>query len=138
MDSLIWADVEQFLRNPGEVLARLRERLSMGDGERQRLEKELANIKARLADKDAERERVLALYRRGRIDDATLDQQLGQVDREKGALESEIRACIPRLLSDFAACICAVRAAAGGLRFVLTAASESRNGVAAMGAPPQS
>lgn len=91
VDSIVWADVEQFVRNPGEVLEKLRARLSIGSDERQRREKQLGGLRARLEDKENERERVLALYRRGRIDDATLDQQLDQVEHEKVRLMSEIR-----------------------------------------------
>jgi hypothetical protein len=44
----------------------------------------------RLHQKDAERERVLGLFRRGRIDDATLDKQLDQVNKEAFGLHAEI------------------------------------------------
>src|SRR6185437_8577432 len=100
VDAIVWADVEQFLRNPGEVLAKLRARLSMGDDERQRRERLLANLRACLEDKGNERERVLGLYRRGRIDDTTLDQQLEQVDREKAGLQVEIETAIRELSTE--------------------------------------
>ena len=90
VERLVWADIESFLRNPGEILERLRERLSMQDGERQRRQKELDDLAAHLQQKGAERERVLALFRRGRIDDATLDQQLDQIEAEAADLQSDI------------------------------------------------
>lgn len=90
VDRLVWADIESFLRNPGEILERLRERLSMQDGERQRRRKELEDLAARLQEKATERERVLALFRRGRIDDATLDRQLDQVNAETADLQRDI------------------------------------------------
>lgn len=92
VERLVWADIESFLRNPGEILERLRERLSMQDGERQRRQKELDDLTARLQQKSVERERVLALFRRGRIDDATLDQQLDQIAVEAADLQNDIEA----------------------------------------------
>ena len=59
VDALVWADVVHFLRNPGQVLEKLRAKLTLGDTERQHREKHLASLKARLEDKDNERERVL-------------------------------------------------------------------------------
>lgn len=92
VERLVWADIESFLRNPGEILERLRERLSMTDGDRQRRQKELSDLTGRLTQKMTERDRVLGLFRRGRIDEATLDQQLDQVNAETAVLQSEIDA----------------------------------------------
>src|SRR3954447_16671517 len=64
VERLVWADIEAFLRDPGDVVERLRERILMPDSERQQQEKKLNDLKARLQDKTAERDRVLALYRR--------------------------------------------------------------------------
>jgi transcriptional regulator with XRE-family HTH domain len=52
----------------------------------------LDGLKARFDQKDAERDRVLGLFRRGRIDDATLDQQLDQINTEAFRLHAEIEA----------------------------------------------
>ncbi len=92
VERLVWADIESFLRNPGEILERLRERVSMQDGERQRRQKELDDLTDRLQQKAGERDRVLGLFRRGRIDDATLDQQLDQINTEAFRLHAEIEA----------------------------------------------
>jgi transcriptional regulator with XRE-family HTH domain len=62
----------------------------MQGGERRLRQKELDDLAARLQQKSMERERVLTLFRRGRIDDATLDQQLDQVDSEVSELNSDI------------------------------------------------
>ncbi len=90
VERVVWTDIEAFLRNPGEILERLRERLSLQDDERQQREKELEALRARLAQKSAERDRMLGLFRRGRIDDATLDQQLNMIDAEAAGLQAEI------------------------------------------------
>jgi site-specific DNA recombinase len=90
VERLVWADIESFLRNPGEILERLRERVVMQDGERQRRQKEVGDLGDRLQQKAAERERVLGLFRRGRIDDTTLDRQLDLIDAEAADLQTDI------------------------------------------------
>jgi len=64
----------------------------MQDGERERRQKELNDLRARFEQKAVERDRVLGLFRRGRIDDATLDQQLDQINTEAFRLHAEIEA----------------------------------------------
>jgi transcriptional regulator with XRE-family HTH domain len=90
VERLVWADIESFLRNPGELIQKLRERLAMQDGERQSRQKELDDLRERLQQKTVERDRVLSLFRRGRIDETTLDQQLDQIDAEASDLRSDI------------------------------------------------
>jgi site-specific DNA recombinase len=90
VERLVWADIEVFLRNPGEILERLRERLTLQHGELQHQEKELSSLRARLEEKTTERERMLGLFRRGRIDEATLDQHLDLIDAEAAGLRAEM------------------------------------------------
>ncbi len=51
--ALVWADIESFLRNPGEILERLRERVHMQDGDRQARQKELDELRDRFSRKRA-------------------------------------------------------------------------------------
>jgi transcriptional regulator with XRE-family HTH domain len=90
VEQVVWADIESFLRDPGEILEHLRERLSMKGDERQRRQKELEQFRNRLGEKTIERERMLGLFRRGRIDDATLDEQLNLIEVEADSLRAEI------------------------------------------------
>jgi site-specific DNA recombinase len=90
IERLVWADIDAFLRNPGELLERLRERFAAQDGERQSRQKELDSFKTRLEEKNAERDRMLGLFRRGRIDEASLDQHLDTIDAEAAGLQAEI------------------------------------------------
>jgi site-specific DNA recombinase len=55
VEGIVWADIEAFLRDPGDVLERLRQRFTMRDDERQRRQKELDGFKIRLEEKTAER-----------------------------------------------------------------------------------
>lgn len=91
VERLVWADIESFLRNPGDLIQKLRERLSSQDGELQARQKELDDFRARLQQKTIERDRVLGLFRRGRIDESTLDQQLDQIDSEATDLRENIQ-----------------------------------------------
>ena len=90
VERLVWADIESFLRNPGELLGRLRDRLAMQDGERQRRQKELGGLEAMLAQKTEEQNRILVLFRRDRIDEKTLEEQLDQIKVEAEDLQLEI------------------------------------------------
>ena len=92
VERLVWADIEAFLRDPGDVLERLRDRLSLKDEDRKRQEKELKSLMGRLEQKTSERERILGLFRRGRIDEATLDRQLDAINTEAAGLQSGIEA----------------------------------------------
>jgi transcriptional regulator with XRE-family HTH domain len=92
VERLVWADIEAFLRNPGDVLERLRDRLALKDDERHRQEKDLKSLKERLEQKTAERDRMLVLFRRSRIDEATLDQHLDAINSEAAGLQAGIEA----------------------------------------------
>ena len=100
VERLVWADIEAFLRDPGEILERLRTRFAMQDGDRARRQKELEGCKARLQEKQAERDRMLGLFRRGRIDEATLDHHLDMIDAEAAGLQAEIEAAKRALSAD--------------------------------------
>jgi site-specific DNA recombinase len=90
VERLVWADIEAFLRNPGDVLERLQDRLALKDDDRQRYEKEMVSLKQRLEQKTSERDRMLGLFRRGRIDDSTLDQHLNLINAEAANLQAGI------------------------------------------------
>ena len=50
----------------------------------------LRRLEGLLAQKAHERTRVVELYRRGRINEAVVDEQMGEIGREEGALELQI------------------------------------------------
>ena len=82
IESLVWADCGEWIRNPGERLAEaqreLRERLTRVAG----MEGRQRQLIAQMAEKDGERERVLGLYRRGRITTAEAEKELDAIARE--------------------------------------------------------
>jgi DNA-binding transcriptional regulator YiaG len=90
VEALVWADIESFLLRPEEILDRLREHLLLQDQERPLRKKELHKLTAQRQQKVAERDRILALFRRGRIDEQVLDQQLDLIQNETATLQEQI------------------------------------------------
>jgi DNA-binding transcriptional regulator YiaG len=90
VEGLVWADIESFLLRPEEILERLKEHLLLQDRERPLRKKELAKLTAQRQQKVAERDRILALFRRGRIDEQVLDQQLDLIQNETATLQAQI------------------------------------------------
>ena len=91
VERLVWADIESFLRHPGEILERLRERFLIQGDERGRCQKKIDELVRQLQQKTMERDRVLGLFRRGRIDEAVLDQQLDAIQNEAAGLDLKIQ-----------------------------------------------
>ena len=86
LEEAVWEEVSGFAANPGTVLEELSLSLSDGVDKENTIRKELSAIERRLQSVDAERQRILTVYRKGVIDDADLDQQLVQLDRDNQML----------------------------------------------------
>jgi site-specific DNA recombinase len=86
LEQVVWADIEGFLRDPGPVLAEVAASLADRTGEAEAIRKEVQTAERSLAKKEQERLNILTLYRRGRIDDASVDQQLTEVEAERDGL----------------------------------------------------
>jgi site-specific DNA recombinase len=67
LEGLVWADVRAFLANPGEVLERVREHMADEDDYAE-LEERRGSLGKRLAEVEAELNRLLNLYATGEID----------------------------------------------------------------------
>jgi hypothetical protein len=87
----MWADIEAWLRNPGEVLDQL-------DGQVEReaqgaiAEAEAITLQKALDGIDAQRKQAIGLNIRGRLPDAELDHELDRIDAERVALEVRLAA----------------------------------------------
>ena len=92
LEDALWQECRQFILNPGDALAeaqrKLRARMAGTAGHETRRRALLAA----LAGKEAERERVLTLYRKGKISDQEAEAQLDDAAREAAALRSEVEA----------------------------------------------
>jgi len=91
IEQIVWRDIEGFLRNPGPVLQQLHERMKGLGGKSKSGEEEVSELTKLLDSKNTERDRILALYRRGRIDDQTLDKQMDEIGVEEEALRERIQ-----------------------------------------------
>jgi site-specific DNA recombinase len=90
IEEQVWSDVEAFLRDPKPVLEQLHARLESDARGSDQTKKQIARLEGLLAQKAAERSRVVGLYRRGRLTDADLDGQLEEIGKEETALEAQL------------------------------------------------
>ncbi len=90
LERQVWSDVETFLRNPQPVLEQLHARLESTAQGSDQIRKRLTRLEGRFAEKTEERNRVVGLYRRGRLSDADLDAQMEEIGKEQVMLETQI------------------------------------------------
>ncbi len=91
LESLIWRDLESFLRNPGDVVDVLTSKLSAQVPDSTSLAARCEQIECLLRERQEQRDLILTLYRRGRIDDASLETQLDDIQAEEEALRQQRR-----------------------------------------------
>ena len=85
LEEAVWRDVEEFLRNPGDVAEILRQKMVARIDDRVP-EFDRRSLEIALETKAEERSRILSLFRKGRINDAALDAQLDEIATEEGSL----------------------------------------------------
>jgi site-specific DNA recombinase len=91
IEPAVWADIERFLRDPGEVLDELdaaREREAQGAI----AEAEAITLGRALDGLEAQRKQALNLNIRGRLPDPELDDELDRINRERTELEARVAA----------------------------------------------
>lgn len=93
LEALIWSEIEGFLNSPesviGELGTLLRERLGEGVGERN-LFKELSELRADAAGKEAERNALYRLFRKGMLPETDLESQLNELREEEVAIGARL------------------------------------------------
>jgi len=86
LEALVWEDCATWVRNPGERLAaaqaKLRERMAASAG----TEEQRRALLHQIAEKESERERVLTMYRRGRITMDEADGEMEEIAQESASL----------------------------------------------------
>src|SRR5712691_10099493 len=90
LEETIWQDILTFLHDPGPILAQLAEHLHSRQGQARDLEQERTAQAVALSHKEEEKERVLDLYRRGRITIADLERQLEKIAQEEADLKARL------------------------------------------------
>jgi hypothetical protein len=87
---MVWGDVEEFLRKPSVVVERLQARMQAEVGDATKNRDRLRRLRGLLEGKAAERSKVVGLYRRGRLNDAELDEQVEEIDKDAAGLTAQI------------------------------------------------
>jgi site-specific DNA recombinase len=86
LEAAVWEECRQFILNPGEALEEARRALRTRMAESTRYDAERRATLDALAEKETERERVLTLYRRGKIEADEAERELDAIAREAGQL----------------------------------------------------
>ena len=90
LEDAVWADCEQFLRNPGTALDEARQQLAERNKDVEIVVGERRELLAKLAGKDRERGDILALLRKGTINLNEAEQQLNDIAAQQAALQAEL------------------------------------------------
>jgi site-specific DNA recombinase len=90
LEETIWKDILAFLHDPGPILAQLAAHLHSRQGQARDLEQERMAQAVALSHKEEEKERVLDLYRRGRITITDLERQLEKIAQEEADLKARL------------------------------------------------
>jgi hypothetical protein len=90
IEAVIWEKVERYCRNPQAAIEELRTRLYIQRDASDQFYAEIARLQKLLLSKQHEKDTVIALFRKGRIDSADLDRQLDQVQTEEDVIKEEI------------------------------------------------
>jgi chromosome segregation ATPase len=93
----VWADIQDFARNPGKVLEKLRAQADAQMRSVAPVEVEQAINRAKIEEKQAERGRVIAAIRRGSISDDEADRELADLQRDIDILEARSEALSDRV-----------------------------------------
>jgi site-specific DNA recombinase len=97
LEAIVWQDVEDFLRSPGMVIKHLQARLRGEASDVGKNRARLDRLQGLLAAKTDERNKVVGLYRKGRLNESELDQQLLDIDREAEGLADQIEELVRKL-----------------------------------------
>jgi site-specific DNA recombinase len=90
LEELIWQDCVAFISDPGDTLAKAQAQLRERLGEAARGVVEQQRLQRALADLEGDKDRVLVLYRKGRIPLADAEHQLDAIQSEASELRREL------------------------------------------------
>jgi site-specific DNA recombinase len=90
LEQMVWTDVEEFLRKPSVVVEHLQARMRKDAKDATQHQERLRRLRSLLEGKAEERNKVVGLYRRGRLNDAELDRQMEEIDKDAAGLTTQI------------------------------------------------
>jgi hypothetical protein len=97
LEADVWADIQEFARNPGKVMQKLRAQVQAQKNALAPIEVERALITGRIQEKQAERQRVIGLVRRATITDQEADDELTALQRDIDAFEGQLAGLTKRM-----------------------------------------
>ncbi|MHB0997756.1 MAG: recombinase family protein [Armatimonadota bacterium] len=89
IEDIVWQDIEGYLRNPEDILKELAAKSENRAEDNDEIQKELNQIELAIRGKQNEHDRVISLYRRGIIDESSVDRQLEAIQTEEKMLTDE-------------------------------------------------
>lgn len=92
IEPLVWADCMEFIQNPGAALDAAQRQLHDRMQQAANLDQHRGAYMKLLAEKASERERILTMYRRGRVTVQDAEGQLDAIDREEAELRQQCTA----------------------------------------------
>jgi site-specific DNA recombinase len=90
LEDAVWQECRRFILNPGEALGEARRALRERMADATRFDAKRRVTLDALAAKETERERVLTMYRRGKINADEAERELDAIAREAGPLREEL------------------------------------------------
>ncbi|MDP9375809.1 MAG: recombinase family protein [Chloroflexota bacterium] len=93
----VWADIDEWRHRPETATLALEEQIRAHGDEGADLQQDAERVQRMLARVSAERDVVLTLFRKGRIDERALDQQLDAIDAEERKLQGDLDTLTRRL-----------------------------------------
>jgi site-specific DNA recombinase len=90
IETAVWEECRRFIHNPGEALDEARRKLRERKADSTRFEATRRDTLTTLAEKEMERERILTMYRKGKIDEAEAETQLDAIAKEAGQLREDL------------------------------------------------
>jgi len=90
LEKAVWQGIERMLKKPKVVLQRMRRRLGKERRDREGTAAKWSELNRALGQMGEERDRVLGLYRRGRISEEIVDRQMEEIEAEETDLRSKV------------------------------------------------
>jgi hypothetical protein len=97
LEDAVWVRVRAFARDPGPFLEESRRRLRTRPDERSALEARSHRLANEIAAKGEERDRIVALFRRGRISAEEADREFDAIEGEAHQLQAQLAEVDARL-----------------------------------------
>jgi site-specific DNA recombinase len=96
IEQIVWEDCRNFIRNPGEALAKAQEQLHARQQQVPTMEQERTTCLRALAEKGQERDRVMTMFQRGRLPRRMLKPAWTPLPRKRRPCASSVLPWTPR------------------------------------------